>query len=459
MRKIFFMVCFFIFIHTLYGQDDRLMQYIREGLEKNLALQQKEFSLQQSILELREARGKFLPSIGIEARYSRAGGGRIIEFPVGDLMNPVYDAINITRIQTGQTPIPFPRLENERIPFLREEEHETKIRAIQPIFQPLLYFNQKIKADLKNAREFEVLAYKRMLIAEIKNAYFSYLKAGKVVHLFEQTMHLLEENMRINEKLVQQGMANKEVIYRAQAEISKMEQDLHEAVKNEALARAYFNHLLNRSLDSAIEVTDSPASIAGTELLIEDVRHAALNNREELKQLQEYIDVANSSKGMASSAFLPGVVVVADYGYQGETYRFKNEDDFWMVSGVLQWNLFNGFQDQTKRQIAQVEKQKLIKNLQETERLIMLQAQEAFYNLDVARKGKITAEDRLEAARQSYQLIKRKYEEGLASQIEYMDARNTLTSAEVFHVLSQYDYLIRSAELERVAGLWQFKQD
>jgi len=459
MRKNFFMVCFFIFIHTLYGQDDRLMQYIQEGLEKNLALQQKEFSLQQSILELREASGKFLPSIGIEARYSRAGGGRIIEFPVGDLMNPVYDAINITRIQTGQTPLPFPRLENERIPFLREKEHETKIRAIQPVFQPLLYFNHKIKGDLKNAREFEVLAYKRVLIAEIKSTYFNYVKAGKVVHLLEQTMQLLEENMRINEKLVEQGMANKEVIYRARAEISKMEQELHEAGKNEALARAYFNHLLNRSLDTAIEVSAYTAIIPGTELLIEEVRHAAMNNREELRQLQEYIDVANSSKGMAGSAFLPGVVVVADYGYQGETYRLTKEDDYWMISGVLQWNLFNGFQDQTRRQMAEIEKQKLLKSLQETERLIILQVQQSFYNLDVARKGKITAEDRLEAARQSYQLIKRKYEEGMASQIEYMDARNTLTSAEVFHVLSQYDYLIRAAELERVAGLWKFKQN
>lgn len=35
-------------------------------------------------------RGMFLPSVSIEARYSRAGGGKIIEFPVGDLMNPVY---------------------------------------------------------------------------------------------------------------------------------------------------------------------------------------------------------------------------------------------------------------------------------------------------------------------------------------------------------------------------------
>lgn len=457
MYKRFYIVVFFMVIRTLYGQDDQLMQYIREGLEKNLALQQKEFVLQQSILELREARGKFLPSLGIEARYSRAGGGRIIEFPVGDLMNPVYDAINITRIQTGQTPIPFPRLENELIPFLREKEHETKVRAIQPIFQAPLYFNQKIKMDLKNAREYEVLAFKRMLIAEIKSAYFNYLRAGKLVHLFEETMHLLQENLRVSEKLVEQGLANKEVIYRAQAEISKMEQDLHEAFKKETLARAYFNHLLNRSLDSAIEIADQTKPLMESGLFIEDVRQAALNNREELKQLQEYIAVANSSKSLAGSAFLPGVVVVADYGYQGQTYRFKNEDDFWMVSGVLQWNLFNGFQDQTRRQIAQVEKQKLILSLQETEQLILLQAQEAYYNLDVARKSKITAQDRLEAARQSYHLIKRKYEEGLASQIEFMDARNTLTSAEVFHVLSQYEYLIRAAELERVAGLWQFK--
>ena len=63
-------------------------------------------------------------------------------------MNPVFSAINATRLEAGQSPMNFPTLENEIIPFLREKEHETKIRMSQVLFQPMLYYNHKIKSDL-----------------------------------------------------------------------------------------------------------------------------------------------------------------------------------------------------------------------------------------------------------------------------------------------------------------------
>lgn len=453
-----------VFLHILFfnlvtAQESILQEYIQQGLASNLTIKQKEFSLEKSILELREARGKFLPSIGLEARYSKAGGGRTIEFPVGDLMNPVYEAINLTRIQASQMPIPFPELENRIIPFLREEEHETKIRAIQPVFQPALYFNQKIKSELQDIQTLDLQVYKRELINDIKRSYYNYLKTVQVVILYKNTLSLLKENLRVSQRLFENGQATKEVIYRAQAELSKIEQELAEALRNNVLASAYFNHLLNRPLDQEIKLSEERSFRLLEGMILEEVRDASLRNREELKQLKEYINVASSSKAIAITTYFPGVVLVADYGFQGKEYRFKKEDDFWMVSGILQWNFFNGFQDDCKRQLAEVEKQKLQSTLEETEQLIRLQAQEAYYNLDVARQGWLTSEDRLKAARESYNLVSKKFEEGLTPHIEFIDARNTLTSAEVFNIISKYDYFIRSAELERVAALWKFDED
>jgi outer membrane protein TolC len=130
-----------------------------------------------------------------------------------------------------------------------------------------------------------------------------------------------------------------------------------------------------------------------------------------------------------------------------------------MVSGILQWNLFNVFQDKSKRQLAEIEKQKIQTTLLETKRLILLQAQESNYNLRVAAKARITAEDRLTAARASFNLVSKKYQQGLGSHIEFIDARNAMTSAEYSNIISKYDYFIRSAEMERVAGLWEFEKN
>ena len=456
--KIYVLIGIILFlIQSATGKDGILENYISEGLDNNLALKQKEFSLKKSIYELREARGKFLPSISIEGRYSRAGGGRTIEFPVGDLMNPVYNAINATRLEAGQQPFNFPVLENEVIPFLREEEQETKIRATQMIFQPALFYNEKIKSDLKSIREYDVNIYKRQLISEIKTAYLNYLKLEQVKRLYTSTLDLLKENLRVSEKLVENDKATREVIYRAQTELSKIEQELEEAKANSTQAQYYFNHLLNRPLQDTIKVENNLTLLDPGNENTDAYIQSTLANREELKQLKETIEVARHVKGAAGSAFLPGIFVVGDYGYQGEQYNFTSDYDYWMVSGILQWNLFNGFQDHSKRQQAQMDENKANLVLQETEKLLTMQVQKSYDNLQVAAKARITSEERLRAARESFKIINKKYSEGLASQIEFIDAHNSLTSAEIGRIINQYDYYIRAAELERVAALWIFE--
>ena len=440
-----------------YSENQIINQYINEGLENNLALKQKIFSFKKSMQALKEARGMFMPSIGIHARYSRAGGGRIIEFPVGDLMNPVYDAINDTRVNTGLNPMPFPHLENEYIPFLREEEHDTKIRAVQPLIQPALYYNYKIKSDLKRVNELEVIVYKRHLITDIKTSYFNFLKIVQIEKLLDETKQLLDENLRVSKKLFETDKATKDVVYRAQAEISKIEQHIEEARKNRKVAQSYFNFLLNRPLKTEIQIAENFVLQSLNGMDIDAAEEMAIRNREELKQLEEVVDVAEHSKGLSTSAFLPGLSVVADYGYQGEEYKFDSKNDYWMISGILQWNLFNGFQDKAKREQAEIEKKKAETKLLETKKLISLQVEEASNNLTVSGKSLISAKEQVKSARESFKIIKKKYKEGMAAQIEYLDARKNLTSAEINNIISKYDYFINQAELERVTAKFLFE--
>ncbi len=435
------------------AQTEPLDRYIEEGLLRNLALKQKEFSFEQSLRTLDEARGMFLPSISFEARYSRAGGGRLIEIPIGDLMNPVYQTLNELLVAQGQSPKPFPTLENEIVPFLREEEHETKVRLVQPIFQPSIYYNYKIQSNLSRAREAEKDAYRRQLIADMKASYFNFLKTVHVVRLLNETRSLIEENLRVSESLFRNGKATQDVVFRARAEMSELDQARIEAERDRKLAAAYFNFLLNRPLDADIEMPVEQMTINEQVMGFEEVELVAFERREELKQLRNAIEAASNNVRLATSTFLPAVIFVLDYGIQGEYYRFSDEDDFWMGSLLLEWNLFDGFQKRAKRGRAVVEKKQLEMNLQELQNQIRLQLQEAFDNLAVAKKAIASAEDRVSSAQKSFDIIRKKYSEGMSPQIEFLDARTSLTNAQVNWIIAQHDYHIKYAELERVAAL------
>jgi len=100
----FFLYLVFLVTPTLAQQV--LDTYIKEGLADNLVLQEKNASLEQSLLALKDAKSFFLPSLDFGATYTLAGGGRTISFPVGDLLNPVYSTLNKLTASTNFPQIP-----------------------------------------------------------------------------------------------------------------------------------------------------------------------------------------------------------------------------------------------------------------------------------------------------------------------------------------------------------------
>jgi outer membrane protein TolC len=429
------------------AQNEVLDGYVREGLANNLALRQKTLSAQRAMAALREARGMFLPSVSIEARYSRAGGGRIIDIPIGDLMNPVYYTLN----QLIQQPLFPTNLPNESIPFLREEEQETKLRITQPLFHPAILFNYRIKSDLKDVEDLSRAVYARQLVLDIRTAYFNFLKADKLVELLSATETLVREHVRVVEKLHANDKANLSDLYRAQAEIPAIEQQKAEAEKGRMLAASYLNFLLNRPLDGPIEKTaDRPRIVSEPEL--DEADSSALARREELRQMDLAISLMKNKVRISAASFLPGITAVLDWGYWDEKYRITPDNDYWMASLVASWNLFNGFQDKYK-----VDQAKLEKKEKEAERLsirnqILLQIREARENVKIADAAIETAERRLAAARKSFDAVDSRYRQGLAPQIELIEGRNNLTLAEVGAVAALYDYQIRKAEWEKATA-------
>lgn len=433
--------------------DPVLDSYVRIGLENNLALKQKDFSLEKSMKSLAGAKGMFLPKIGIAARYTRAGGGREIEFPIGDLMNPVYGTLNQLLAHTGLEPQDFPVLENEVIPFLREEEHETKVRLVQPLFEPAIWYNYRIHASLGKASEANRDAYRRQLVSDIKSAYFNWLKASEVVELLEATRDLLEENLRVSKSLHANGMATVDVVYRAEAEFQGNEQYIAEAGKSAKVTASYFNFLLNRPLSDPVERPSGELPVSRNQTALTLAIHSAEDGREELRQLEYAIEAAGNGVKLSSSEYLPSIVLVLDYGFQGEDYRFSGEDDFWMGSLVLSWTLFDGLQRKARRDESVIEKKLFETRLEEAREQVRLQVTEAWDNLEVARLAISTATSRSRSTGKSFEIIRKKFSNGMASQVEFLDARTTMTNAEVDRILAVYDFQIRQAEFERVAAL------
>ena len=90
--------------------------------------------------------------------------------------------------------------------------------------------------------------------------------------------------------------------------------------------------------------------------------------------------------------------------------------------------------------------------LEELKDLIRLQTKEAYKSYKVAAKTIIAAKERLEGYKKSFRIVNKKFAEGLASQLEYLDAQNKLTQGEITKIISEYNFHQSYANLEKITA-------
>jgi outer membrane protein len=79
---------------------------------------------------------------------------------------------------------------------------------------------------------------------------------------------------------------------------------------------------------------------------------------------------------------------------------------------------------------------------------IQLEVQQALDRLTTTSDSLATAEARADASRAGFRIASRKRDEGVISQVEFIDARSALTRAELNLNVTTFELLARQAELD-----------
>jgi len=439
---------------TVFAQDesnadfDTLVdRYVAEGLHSNLALQSESLEVEKATQALAEARARFLPELSLLARYTRADGGREIDIPIGTALNPVYTTLNELLAAQGR-PAPFPQTQDETIPFLREREQDTRLVLRQPLYAPAIPAAVRAQRALLDASNFRRMAIARTLRRDITIAYVDWLKARSSTQIVSASEALLRENLRVNQSLFDNGKVTEDQVLRARAELLQVEQQKREIDNLTSQAQSYFNFLLNRSLLAPIEATTAPNTDSQRDAALEQLWAEALQRRPEVAQVEQLTRASTEQVNVSRKQRWPTLSLGVDAGTQGEDYRFGDGYNFGTASLVFTWKLFDGGGDAARVRQAEATQRQLVLRQEEVAQQIRLEVQQSLDRLQTARDSLSTATARAEAARAAFRIASRKRDEGVINQVEFVDARSTLTSAELNQNLTQFNVLARRAELE-----------
>lgn len=417
---------------------------VAAALAGNLTLQSRDADVELARAQLQEAKSRFLPRLDFAARYALADGGRTIDLPIGDLMNPVYGALGLTT-----------RVENQSIPLLRGREQETKLRLTQPLYRPEIARAARASREQLAAREAALGAYRRELREAVLTAYFRHGQAAAGVRILESAQAVTAEALRVNRLLAEADKVTADRVLRAQADDLAVRQQLAEAQRDRNLARSYLNFLLNRPLGTEIEAPAEEELAALQAALGGPAKWPGLDvtRREELRALERGVAAAEAVESMRAAARQPTLGLAIEGGVQGESYRSGKGADFVAASVVADLNLFDGRQRQSAIAQARVERRKAELQLAEGRQQLELQLQQAVEEFAAAQAAVAAAGERRAAARESFALVAAREREGLANQLTFLDARNELTSAELNFEIVRQRLFIGASAVDRAAAL------
>ncbi len=418
-------------------------------MQSNLMLKQQEMDVRVAIQQLKQARGLFLPDVSLNSDYTLASGGRSINFPIGDLLNPIYASLNQLN---GNNVFPTD-LQNVNEQFLPDNFHDTRLTIAQPLFNTDIYFGYRAQKALVSVQEAKLSSFQNELIKEVKVAYYQYIQSEYLIDILEENEKLVQELVRLNERLVENGIATVDAVYRARFEASRIESEQANATQQNETARSYFNFLLNRPLDAIIDFNDDEAIPMEADGELQTYMNAALQGRSELNQLQSGIDAQQELTRLASASRLPKASVGVLAGYQGQDYRFTGDEDYRLIQFNISIPIFSGFRKSANTQQAKITTKIAETRLNEVEEQIKLQVIQSKSGLEAAFKAYYSAKAQLASAERVFEIKKRQYEEGQLLLVDYLDAQTQYINALQQLNITRNQIWVQQAQFEQVLSL------
>lgn len=442
LSKIFLFGIYLSFPGCIFSQKFVLDSYIEEALMQNLVLRQKNIPLAKSRLALKEAEKRFKPTADFSFSYTLAYGGRTIDLPIGDLLNPVYNTLN-RLTQSNQ----FPQLENVENQLLPNNFYDGRVRISYPVFNKDLNLQKEVRMQEVLLQENEIEIYKKELILSVKTAYYQYGLALEGQLILGNAKNFLENSLETVQILVREGKVLPAQVLRAENEIEILDSKLKEADNQVINAQLYLNFLLNRENNLPLKFEKPPLE---TDLL-KDVEVFKWNESNPVfKKIDLALSIQNLLEKRNQQFFIPQISLFSDIGSQAFNWQLNNKSVY-LIGGVqLMMPLWVNKMNKLKNEQIQLDIQALKWNKELLANQENLSIQMAVNKVTVSKKAFTSMAKQVQTAATYLRLTERGFQEGAVSLLEMYDAQNQYTNALLQENMKYYQYLMALSELQKL---------
>lgn len=401
-------------------QPITLAQALELAKRNNRDLQVSLLQLQRSGYELREAQASLLPNASLTANLARSGQNAIFGEP------PIGVNTDATTNFSSQAQLSYDLYTSGR--------RQATIRG----------FEERVRSQ-----ELDVERQSEEIRLNVSNDYYNLQQGDEAVRINSAAVNNAQASLRDAQALEQAGVGTRFSVLQSQVNLANTQQDLTNAVSQQQIYRRQLVARLNLSQSVNVVAAD-PVRLAGLwNQSQEQSIILAFQNRPELQQRLAERNYYEQLRRGALAQLGPQLSVVASYSLQDRFSDSRTASDDYSVGLRASLNLYDGGRlraqaDQRKADIAIAETQFAQQRDQ-----IRFQVEQAFSTLRSNLQNVNTATGALEQARESLRLARLRFQAGVGTQTEVIDAETALTRAEGNRVRAILDYNRALASLQR----------
>ncbi len=258
-------------------------------------------------------------------------------------------------------------------------------------------------------------------------AYLNLLESNKLLQVEQEEVKRYEAHDRDAEARLAAGVATRNETLQAEVTLADARQRLLSAENAQSLQESRINSLLLRPLNDPVqpeEVQVSPA--AG--MTLEEAWTNAEASSSRLQELDAAIAAQRERISSTRAEYLPRLYLSGGYEYDENRYMVY-QDNWSLVAGVTM-NLFSGGGSAARIDMEAAKLQALLIEQQKTLDGVRLNVKQAYLDLQSSRQMVDVAKTAVAQAQENLRLLQLRYQQGVGTPTEVLDAVALLTTAE-----------------------------
>jgi OMF family outer membrane factor len=416
------------------AQPITLQQAFELAQRNNTQLQEARLTVQRSQAQLRQALAAEYPTLSLGAGVTNRH-----QFVFSDEPQPSF-LDSLTGTQRNDNTTSASGNLSLSYDLYTSGQRSASIRAAEE----QLRFQQ---LDLERARE--------ELRLNVANDYYQLQGADENVRIQRSSVNNAQASLRDAQALEQAGVGTRFAVLQAQVQLAQATQRLTDALSQQRIARRQIAARLN--LPEPIVVTaGDPVAVGGLwNFSLEDSIVLAYRNRAELEQQLAQRNISEQQRRIALSELGPQISLAAQYNLSDTFDDGTNFQDEYSLAGNLRLSLFDGGAARARARQEEANIAIAETNFAGQRNQIRFEVEQAFSNLQSNLENIQTTSVALEQSREALRLARLRFQAGVGTQTEVIDAEDDLTQAEGDRVNAILNYNRALAQIQRSIGSGQ----